>query len=97
MTAEQKAEEYANKHSEGSNSNWFGCKQAFIDGYSDGYREAENKMRQEVIKIFENNEDEQGKLWKACGLKLVGWDYENNRPDEQFNSFLNLVEEAEKK
>ena len=90
---EKEAEAYAEKH-----KNLKPSEQALVAlAYMDGYRDAENEMRQKIINIFENDEEEQGKLWKTCGLKLVGWDYENNRPDEQFNFYLNLVEEAEKK
>ena len=42
------------------------------------------ETRKKVIEIFANDEMEQGELWKACGLRLVGWDYEKNQLDEQF-------------
>ena len=52
--------------------------------WSRGYEEGRNEMREKVAEVFANDEDEQGKVWKACGLKLVGWDYENNCLDEKF-------------
>ena len=42
------------------------------------------ETRKKVIEIFANDEMQQGELWKACGLRLVGWDYEKNQLDEQF-------------
>lgn len=59
-----------------------------------GYLEAPDKlaklekeqaeMKNKLVACFENDEMEQGELWKACGLRLVGWDYENNKLDENF-------------
>ena len=42
------------------------------------------ETRKKVIEIFANDEMQQGELWKVCGLRLVGWDYEKNQLDEQF-------------
>lgn len=42
------------------------------------------ETRKKVIEIFANDEMQQGELWKACGLRLVGWDYEKNQMDHDF-------------
>ena len=42
------------------------------------------ETRKKVIEIFANDEMQQGELWKACGLRLVGWDYEKNQLDHEF-------------
>ena len=61
--------------------------QAHIDGYNRGKAEQEKEnaeIRKKVIDIFANDEMQQGELWKACGLRLVGWDYEKNQLDDRF-------------
>ena len=61
--------------------------QAHIDGYNRGKAEQEKEnaeIRKKVIEIFANDEAQQGELWKACGLRLVGWDYEKNQLDHEF-------------
>ena len=61
--------------------------QAHIDGYNRGKAEQEKEnaeIKKKVIDIFANDEAQQGELWKACGLRLVGWDYEKNQLDDRF-------------
>jgi len=49
------------------------------------------ETRKKVIEIFANDEAQQGELWKACGLRLVGWDYEKNQLDENFMLLYGVI------
>lgn len=55
-----------------------------IADYIDKLEKEREETRKKVIEIFANDEAQQGELWKACGLRLVGWDYEKNQLDENF-------------
>lgn len=61
--------------------------QAHVDGYNRGKAEQKKEnaeIKKKVIDIFANDEAQQGELWKACGLRLVGWDYDKNQLDDKF-------------
>lgn len=55
-----------------------------IADYIDKLEKEKEETRKKVIEIFANDEMQQGELWKACGLRLVGWDYEKNQLDDKF-------------
>ena len=59
------------------------CIQAYIAGYHECQKEID-EIKKKVIDIFANDDMQQGELWKACGLRLVGWDYEKNQLDDKF-------------
>ena len=42
------------------------------------------EMKKKIVDMFADDEMQQGELWKACGLRLVGWDYEKNQLDDKF-------------
>ncbi len=55
-----------------------------VADYIEKLEKEREETRKKVIEIFANDEAQQGELWKACGLRLVGWDYEKNQLDENF-------------
>lgn len=87
------ADEYLNSVYEfGRNSNGLYTKAQVRRAYIDGKKTALKELREDVIKIFANGDDNWGELWRTCGLRLVGWDYEHNKPDDAFNVILDLKE-----
>ena len=42
------------------------------------------ETKKKIMEVFSKDDMQQQELWRACGLRLVGWDYEKNKLDDNF-------------
>ena len=70
----------------------------YIQAHSDGENEKDAFYKSKLIEFFnsdkELNNTTQEELWKTFGLKLVCWDYENNKLDVVAENLSNLVKHS---
>lgn len=69
----------------------------YIQAHSDGEDEKEAYYKSKLIEFFNSDKEldnkTQEELWKIFGLKLVCWDYENNKLDVVAENLSNLVKQ----
>ena len=52
------------------------------ESYNEGYKTAKEEIKEYAQNALANENSKQVDLYRSLGLKLVGWDYENNKIDE---------------
>lgn len=69
----------------------------YVQAHSDGENEKDALYKSKLKEFFNSDEEcfgiTQEECWKTVGLKLVCWDYENNKLDVVAENLSNLVKQ----